>query len=110
MSKSRIYLELSTSVLKSDNKTMWKDITRYPRGQAERIERLPTSFELSTQKTSITLTNNHRDYKGEWVIICYELGRFPVIKIPKDATLEQAQNFALSYVKSELSAILESLP
>lgn len=90
---------------------MWKDITSYPRGQAERIERFPTSFELNTKKTSITLTNNHRDYKGEWVIICYQLGRFPVkLKISKDATLEQAQNFALSYVKSELSAVLESLP
>lgn len=86
---------------------MWKDITSYSRGQ---IERTPAMWEFSTKKITITLMRNHRDYKDQWVISCYVLSHYAIkLRIDNDATLEQAQNFALSYVKSELSAMLESL-
>jgi len=87
---------------------MWKDITSYSRGQTERK---PTMWGLSNDKITITLMCNHRDYKGQWVISSHVLGQHAIrLKIPNDATLEQAQNFALSYVKSELVAIVDSLP
>lgn len=87
---------------------MWKDITSYPRHQADRI---PTMWEFSTDKLIITLMNNHRDYKGQWVISCYKLSNHAIkLNINNNATLEQAQNFALSYVRSELASLLESLP
>lgn len=87
---------------------MWKDITSYSRGQ---LERTPTMWAFSNDKITITLMNDHRDYKGQWVISCYALSQHAIrLKISNDATLEQAQNFALSYVKSELASIIESLP
>lgn len=84
---------------------MWKDISKtYALKNESAISFI---WVFDAQKVSIRLINL---YKDEWSITCFinnNLFSSTKISFP---TLEQAQNYALSYVRSELAEILESLP
>ena len=91
--------------LSKEEKIEWKDITSY--SQDDKV-RIPTSFRVTYGNISITLTNNHIDYKGQWVFHCGVVG-FNTKPLKKSKTLEEAKVEALDIINDKISCLLEDV-
>jgi hypothetical protein len=68
--------------------------------------------EFVTKRIRLFVTNNHRDYPGEWVWTCPELNVKANILVSggkTPSTLDEAQRWATSFAKQRLNAMLKDL-
>lgn len=85
----------------------WTDATTYSRFDKERKQ---TAWELKTSEIRIWISNDYLYYPGEWVYACQHLRvNAKSLKLPADATPEEAQARALAWVKVRLQKMITSL-
>jgi hypothetical protein len=86
----------------------WKDSTSYSKGDKERKQ---TAWTYQNDLLRITVTNNHRDYPGKWIMHCFAIGinTKPVSLVTDEATPEQAQKAAFELVKYKIECMLNSI-
>jgi len=79
---------------------LWVDATQYRRDDTDRI---PTAWRTQNTKLVIYITCNHIDFKGEWVMHCYNLGLKCYQLNCK--TMKEAKVKSLQIVKNELNTL-----
>ena len=84
---------------------MWKDTTSYSRGDKERI---PTTFTVTVDELSITITCGHIRYRPDWVMHCFNLG-IDTLPMPSCENLDEAKRRAVAIVKHKLSRLTEAV-
>lgn len=85
----------------------WTDATTYSRGNTDKKQ---DSWEMKSGQIRIWISTGHTHYHGKWVMTCHVL-RIDAfaMKIPGEATPEQAQELAVRIVKNRLETMLKSL-
>ena len=85
----------------------WTDATTYSRGNSDKKQ---DSWEMRTGYLRIWISTGHIYCPGKWVITCHELHMDAYeMRIPVEATTEQAQEYAVGIVKNRLEVMLKSL-
>jgi hypothetical protein len=82
---------------------MWKDSTSYSRGNRSRG---PTAWSLQRGSIKVTVTCNHIQHRGEWVMHCYMLG-IDTKPLVKCETAEDAQGRAIAIVRNAANTFAE---
>ncbi len=88
------------------SKLKWEDVTSF-----RSIGNVPESnFHLKTEEITICIVSNHKDYKGEWIMHCYDLKLTEFeLGFEYGEPIENVQKEAIRIIKDKLMSMYDSL-